>query len=119
MLARRVAETGRIASDTVAHWTANSPDIPRRGRTLDVEDRIRAAYRLLAPAPQGFIDIRDLRAALPDLPHAAVTTTLTEMHRSPRRAAGGTHLDREFPSADFPVRSLGRLSRLSEMGSSG
>ncbi|MDI1462982.1 hypothetical protein QEZ54_18555 [Catellatospora sp. KI3] len=49
------------------------------GKKVDVEQRIRTAYAKLATAPQGWVSLADLRAALADVDRGAVDQALMTM----------------------------------------
>ncbi|MBV1850156.1 hypothetical protein [Catellatospora tritici] len=57
---------------------------PRAATKVDVEQRIRTAYAKLAPAPQGWVSLTDLRGALSDLDRGVVDQALMTMavHRA-------------------------------------
>jgi hypothetical protein len=51
---------------------------------VDIEDRLRAAYRKLAKEPRDWVSLSDLRPLLGDAPRAAVDEALRELSRSRR-----------------------------------
>lgn len=60
------------------------PRAPRKPKSppLPVEDRIRDAYRRLAKADRDWVELTDMRAALPDVPRADFDAAIAAMRRA-------------------------------------
>ena len=68
----------------LATQRVNLPDfIAASGDQADVEERIRTAYRRLAPEPGAWVNVADLRERLAGVPADAIDAALRRLNRQP------------------------------------